>query len=399
MDEPGYPLAGITVIDLGQIYQGPYATFLMAMAGANVIKVEPITGEPLRRREKVSGGSVPLAMLNSNKRCVTLNLKCEKGREILRSMVVKSDVILENYSPTVMGRLGVGAEELLIENPRLIYASGSGYGRSGLYRDKLAMDLTIQAVSGIMDVTGFPESPPVKAGPAICDFLGGAHLYGAVVSALYEREKTGKGRIVEVAMLDTTYPTMASNLGLYFGEGDTAPSRTGNQHGGLSVAPYNVYKAIDGFVAIIVVTDEHWQNLLVAMDRKELSDDRRFKNNANRAANSCEIDEIIASWISGLRRDEAYRLAEINKVPTAPVRDLEEVVNDEHLHQRGMLKWLDHPRVGRIAAPNSPLRFEGTPPMALLPSAALGAHNLEIYVDWLGLDKCEVEKLESEGVI
>jgi CoA:oxalate CoA-transferase len=399
MEQRGYPLAGITVIDLGQIYQGPYATFLMAMAGADVIKVEPRHGEPLRRRETVSGGSVPLAMLNSNKRCVTLNLKSERGRELLRQMVRKADVLLENYAPTVMDRLGVGPAALLEVNPRLVYASGSGYGRSGPYRDNLAMDLTVQAVSGIMHVTGFPDGPPVKAGPAICDFLGGTHLYGAIVTALYEREKTGKGRLVEVAMLDTTYPTMASNLGLYFGQGDSAPSRTGNRHGGLSVAPYNVYEAADGYVAIIVVTDEHWQNLLVAMGREELKGDARFETNGARVENLTEVDRMIGEWIAGMTKDEAYRVAQKHKVPTAPVRDLEEVVNDEHLHQRGMLSWLDHPRVGRIAAPNSPLRFDGTPPMPLTPSGALGIHNREIYQDWLGLSEEEVAELEQDEAI
>jgi len=395
----GYPLDGITVLDLGQIYQGPYATFLMAMAGADVIKVEPPHGEPMRRRAQVSGGSVPLAMLNSNKRSITLNLKAAAGQALLKRMVRRADVLLENFAPTVMDRLGVGPEVLLAENPRLIYASGSGYGRSGPYRDNLAMDLTVQAVSGIMSVTGFPDGPPVKAGPALCDFLGGTHLYAAVMTALFERERTGKGRLVEVAMLDATYPTMVSNLGLYFGQGDAVPTRTGNRHGGLSVAPYNVYAARDGYVAIIVVTEEHWQNLLRAMGREDLSDDPRFDGNPARVKHLAVVDELVGGWIAGLTRQEAFETAQAHRVPTAPVRDLNEVVEDPHLHERGMLAWLDHPEVGRIAAPNSPLRFDGTPPMPLTPSVGLGDHNREVYVDWLGLDDDEFARLQRDEAI
>jgi len=394
-----YPLDGITVLDLGQIYQGPYATFLMAMAGAEVIKVEPPQGEPMRRRARVSGGSVPLAMLNSNKRCITLNLKSDGGRDLLKRLVGRADVLLENFAPTVMDRLGVGPEVLLAENPRLIYASGSGYGRAGPYRDNLAMDLTVQAVSGIMSVTGFPDGPPVKAGPALCDFLGGTHLYAAVMTALFERERTGAGRLVEVAMLDAVYPTMVSNLGLYFGQGDAVPTRTGNRHGGLSVAPYNVYAAKDGYVAIIVVTEEHWQNLLRAMGREDLKDDPRFDGNPARVEHLAIVDELVGGWTAGLTRQEAYETAQRHRVPTAPVRDLHEVVEDPHLHARGMLSWLDHPEVGRIAAPNSPLRFDGTPPMALTPSADLGADNRAVYVDWLGLDEDEFAQAQRDEAI
>ena len=159
METRPYPLEGVTVIDLGQVYQGPYATFLMAKSGANVIKVEPVTGEPLRAREKVGGGAVlPMAMLNTNKRDITLNLKSEKGKQLLIDLVKKGDVLLENYAPGVMDKLGVGADVLLQANPRLIYASGSGFGLSGPDRDSLAMDLTVQAVSGIMSVTGSVRS-------------------------------------------------------------------------------------------------------------------------------------------------------------------------------------------------------------------------------------------------
>ena len=402
MSASSYPLEGVTVLDFGQIYNGPYASFMLAMSGARVIKIEPPIGEPLRRRVGVDGGSVPLAMLNANKEGITLNLKHERGRDLLRRMVMQADVLLENFAPTVMDRLGVGADSLMALNPALVYASGSGYGREGPRRDDLAMDLTVQAVGGVMHVTGFPDGPPVKAGPAIVDFITGTHLYGAVVTALFERERTGKGRLVEVAMLDSIFPTMASNLGMYFGQtqsGGKVLSRTGNQHGGLSVVPYNVYAAKDGYVAIIVVREEHWQFLLQAMGREDLADDPRFLTNNARVENMTEVDAMVGEWIATMTKAEAEAAAQRHHVPTAAVRDLEEVVNDEHLHQRGMLRWIDHPDVGHIAAHHSPIRVHGNEPMELTLNPRLGQHNDAVYGDWLGLDEAEIASLRQDGAI
>ncbi len=280
------PLAGVTVIDLGQVYQGPYATLLMAKAGAEVIKVEPLNGDSTRRRGAPDEGSAfPFGMLNGNKRSVTLNLKSARGCGLLIALVKHGDVLLENFAPGVMDRLGVGWGVLHAANPRLIYASGTGYGLSGPNRDNLAMDLTVQAMSGVMSVTGFPGGPPLKAGPAIADFLSGAHLYGAVMTALYQRSRTGKGRLVEVAMQEAVFPTLASNLGMLHKAQGVVPMRTGNRHGGLSVAPYNVYPAKDGHVAIICVAERHWASLLTAMGRDDLRDDPRFATNSDRARN------------------------------------------------------------------------------------------------------------------
>src|ERR1700758_4594516 len=192
------PLSDVTVLDFGQIFQGPYASFLMAKAGAFVIKIEPPRGEPGRRRaEPGKSATLPFAMLNQNKHAITLNLKHERGRELLFRMVGRADVLLENFSPGTMDGLGVGWGQLCEINPRLIYATGTGFGISGPDRDNLAMDMTIQAASGIMSVTGFPDGPPVKAGPTLVDYMGGIHLYGAILTALYDRISSGEGRLVE----------------------------------------------------------------------------------------------------------------------------------------------------------------------------------------------------------
>ena len=394
-----YPLAGVTVVDLGQIYNGPYCTFLMAMAGARVIKIETRGGESLRRRGVVGGAALPFAMLNSNKQCVTLNLKTPRGVELLKAMALRGDVLVENFAPGAMERLGLGYEVLREINPRLIYGSGSGYGRSGPNRDYPAMDLTVQAMAGIMHVTGYPDRPPVKAGPALADFFGGVHLYGAIMTALYEREKTGVGRLVEVSMQEAVYASLSSNLGLHYGFGNTVPARTGNRHGGMAEAPYNVYPTRDGHIAIICVGETHWKSLLGVMQRDDLQKDPRFADLKSRVANIDAIDALVGEFTARYPKKELFDLLMRNRVPCAPVRDLDEVVNDEHMHARRALEWIEHPLYGRMCLPNSPLRFEGVEPMEITPSAALGADNRAVYGDWLGLGDDEITRLQAEEVI
>ena len=290
------PLRGIRVLDLTQIYNGPYATFLMAMAGAEVIKVEPPGGEYLRRRDARAGAFMPFAMLNGCKKSISLNLKSEKGRALFLDLVEGADVVAENFAPGVMDRLGVGFDVLRARNPRIIFASGSGYGQDGGYRDLMAMDLTVQAMSGVMSVTGYPDGPPTKAGAALCDFFGGTHLYGAIVTALYRRTTTGVGAWVDVAMLDAVYPTMASNIGMLSRGRNDIPSRTGNRHGGLSLCPYNVYPTSDGYIAIICNNDKHWQGLLSAMG----SQSSRRTRSRGPWPTGCATWNLLTGWSANL---------------------------------------------------------------------------------------------------
>ncbi len=393
------PLAGITVIDLGQVYQGPYATFLMAKAGADIIKVEPLGGEPARVRAEVSAGAtLPFEMLNANKRSITLNLKTDHGRQLLLDLVRDADVLVENFAPGVMDRLGVGWEKLRQINPRLVYGSGSGYGLSGPDRDNLAMDVTIQAVSGVMSVTGLPDGEPLRAGPAIADFLGGIHLYAGIMTALVQRGRTGKGRLVEVAMQEAVFPTLASSLGLAH-EMQAEPPRTGNRHSGLAVAPYNVYPTSDGFVAIIALREGHWDALLTLIGREDLRDDQRFTSNASRVANVEEMDEVVASWTRRFSSAEVFERAKLGRVPCAPVRTVLEVLNDPHMHERGMLEWVDNPRLGRVVLPNSPLRFHGADLVPPTPSPELGEHTAMILAEKLGLSDQDIAELKREKAI
>jgi CoA:oxalate CoA-transferase len=395
----GQALDGVVVIDLSHIYNGPYATFLMAMAGAQVIKVEPHGGEHLRIRAGLGGAALPFAMLNSNKKSVTLDLKSERGRELLLDMVARADVLVENFAPGVTDRLGIGASVLQELNPRLVYASSSGYGRSGPYRDYPAMDLTVQAMSGVMSITGFPDRPPLKAGPALCDFFAGVHLFGGIMAALYAREKTGKGRTVEVSMQEAVYPSLSSNLGMYHGSGGKIPPRTGNRHGGLAEAPYNVYPTSDGHIAIICNNNRHFHALLKAMGREELKDDERFVDLKSRIRNIDAVDELVGEWTVHFPRAELVRLFLEHRVPHAPVRNLEEVIHDPNMHARGSLQHMTHPEFGEVIVPHSPIRFDGTPLVPLQPSSALGSDNAAVLQDWLGLSEAEYQALVRDKVV
>ena len=393
------PLKDIVVADLTQIYNGPYATYLMAMAGARGIKLEPPGGEHLRKRGANSGAAMPFAMLNGNKESVSIDLKAPEGKALFLKLVERVDVVVENFAPGVLDRLGVGKYVLFEHNPRLIYASGSGYGNDGLYRNFPAMDLTVQAMSGVMSVTGEANGPPMKVGPAICDFFGGTHLYGAIVTALFERERSGRGRSVEVSMMESVYASLSSNLGLYFSSNGDAPMRTGNRHGGLSLCPYNVYPTKDGYIAIICNHQHHWESLISVMNREDLKNDERMVSMTARVEHMKVIDDLIAKWTEQFSKQVLFEMLIAHRVPCAPVRNLQEVVNDPHMHARGMLEEIQHPEFGEMTVARSPLRFDDSPNIPLEPSQRLGESNKIIFSDWLGMPIAEIESLANKGVI
>ena len=360
MSNTPHPLSGIRVLDLTQIYNGPYATFLMAMAGADVIKVEPPGGEHLRRRNARGGALYPFKMLNPNKRSISLDLKSKRDQSIFLKLAKTVDIVIENFAPGVVDRLGIGYETIKSIKSDIIYASGSGYGQDGPYRGYQAMDIAVQAMSGVMSATGFAENPPVKAGVALCDFFAGIHLYGGVMTALVKRERTGNGSYVDVSMQESVFPSFASNLGLMFDSDiSEAPKRVGNFHGGLSIAPYGVFPTKDGYTAIICNNDTHWHRLLDAMGKGESKDDERFKTMADRVQNLEDLTKLITSWSKTLTRAEIMALLNKARVPCGTVNDLDEVVEDENLHARGMISWIKDAEGRRSLAAASPLHIDG----------------------------------------
>ena len=389
----GLPLEGITVLDLGQIYQGPYAGFLLSMAGARVIKIEQTRGEPLRAR----GDSISYASINSSKEAITLDLKSDEGKSMFMGLAKKSDVVLVNYAPGVPEKLGIDASSLWEVNPRLVFAHASGFGLSGPDAQQTAMDITVQAHMGPLSVTGHTDQDPVKAGVAFIDFLGGAHLYGAIVTALLDGERTGEGRLVETSMAEATYHTLCSNL-LSWHQTGTA-TRTGNKHAALGVAPYDVYQCLDGHVALISVTNKHWGAVLEVIERTDLFEDARFRHNTDRAQHMQDVDDLVKGWTCSRPRSEVAERMSKAGVPIAIVRTVDEVVNDAHLIEREFLQWVTHDTLGDIPLPHSPLRFHGSRLRELEVFHPVGADNEAIYQEFLGLTPDEINERQDRNVI
>lgn len=392
------PLAGVTVLDFGQLYCAPYCGFLLARMGADVIKIESPAGDLLRHRAEPSVETTPHILINSNKRGIRLDLKQPAGLRICEQLVSKADVVIENFATGVMDRLGLGYDRLREVNPRLIYGSAKGFGSSGPYADLAAMDLTVQAMAGVMAVNGFADAPPVKAGVPVADFSGGTHLAIAVVSALFQREITGLGQQIEVSMHDALLPLLASSIGGYLA-GESYVERPGNHHGSMSVVPYNSYETSDGYVTILCAADRHWRALCGVMAREDLRDDESLSTMRQRASRADEIDDAVESWTRQRTKSEVFTAMRAVGIPAAPVKTIGEVLQDDHLIQRGMIQQQDHPTMGKTLAFGSPMRFSGSEPVAPRPAPLLGQHSEEILYEKLNLGSDEVAELKLLGII
>ena len=392
--------AGLCVLDLSQVILGPYCTMLMSRLGADVIKIEPPRGDPLRMYRTATGAeTAAYGLLNTGKRGLRLDLKKKGGRELFLRLVQGADVVVENFAPHTLDQLELGYEVLAECNPRIILASGRGFGPNGPYRDYLAMDLTIQAVSGVLTTTGFPENPPVKAGVPIADLTAGIHLMAAVAVALYQRTQTGRGQHVMVAMHDCLLPSLNSPLAAWLDSGGTQPERTGNRHSGLAVAPYNVYPASDGWIAILALRDKHWQALCEAMGRAELADAPGFRTNQDRAARMDDVDRIVSEWTTTRKKRDTFRLLGEAGVPAAPVLTLGEVVDDPQVRAQGMLREVTTVGGQRVLTYGNPLSLSDSGEVTISAAPAVGADTEELLAEKLGLDAAEVRLLSDAGVI
>lgn len=390
------PLSGVKVLDLGQIYQGPYCGMILSYMGADVIKVEPPWGENIRTRTE-DGVPPQYQYLNPNKRGITLDFKSEEGRDAFHRLAEKADVVLENYSTGTMDSLGLGYDDLSENNPGLVYAHGSGYGDDGPYSDNPAMDLTVQAMSGAIHTTGFPDGDPVKAGPAICDFFGGIHLAVGILGALYGREFTGEGQYVEVGMFDCMYPTLASPVSSWVSKND-APPRTGNKHSGLAIAPYNVYEVKDGYVAIICISEHQWESLAKLIGREEMIGDERYESKYARAQHMDTIDSAIEEWLEGKRKNDVVDVLLDVDIPCAPIQTVEEIVDDEHLSHRGMLNYVENRSFGRdeIPIPGMPIKFSDSEDPDVTPAPDLGEHTDEVLAELGGFSEEEIRRINGD---
>lgn len=392
------PLTGITVLDFGQVYNGPYCGFLLAQAGARVIKIESLIGETLRARG-ASAASYPFANLNANKECITLNIQTEEGQALIKQLVTKADVLLQNFAPGTMEKYGLGSEPLRQLNPKLIYAMGTGYGSlGGPYQNYLGMDITLQAISGVMAVTGEEGGPPLKTPAAFIDILAGTHLYSGIVTALVARATTGEGATIDISMQDCVYPTLATAIGSYYSVGHELP-RAGSRHPSKAISPYNVYEAADGHVAMICIREGHWKKLCNAMGQPELAEDVRFANNKVRSSNIDEVDAIVNAWTSVQTRADITRVAQEHGVICAPVQTIPETVDDEHMFARGSLSKKEIPGVGEVSQFQTPIRFKDIDPPPLGDVPELSTHTADILKEFLDVDDQQLEQLRDKQVI
>lgn len=391
------PLAGLKVLDLGQVYSGPYCTLLLAYLGADVLKIEPLKGDLTRHRVR-GAESLAYVLLGSNKRSMTLNLRDERGKQLFLDLVSGADVVVENSAPGAMSRLGLGYEVLSEANQRIIVGSIKGFHPSSPQAGARAMDLTIQAMSAVISATGFPDGPPVKAGAAFADMISGVTLALGIVAAVLERERTGRGQEVVVAMQDAVIPALTSNIASHFESEGRLPERTGNRHAGLAVAPYNVYACTDGWLAILCATDDHWSRLWRIMGDGLAGNQLRFEDMPSRAKHIDEVDEIVGGWTATQPRSAVEAVLTECDIPCAPVRTLSEVLEDPFIRTGGVLPEISHPTLGAIRVVGNPLLMDNAV-SDVRAAPLLGEHTSEVLASDLGLLAADEAELRATGVI
>lgn len=391
--------SGIRVICVGQFYFAPYASMMLARLGADVIKVESPAGDPYRRlpTADANGDSIQFSMLNSGKRTMRLNLRHAEGQDVLRRLVAESDVLIQNLAPGAMDSFGLGWQNLKEVNPRLIMASGSGFGSFGPYAGEPAMDLTIQARTAIMSTTGFMDGAPVRTGPSVVDFMAGAHIFGGIAAALFHREQTGQGQHVEVALQDAILPALTSNFAGMIHSNGTMPERTGNRHGGLAVTPYNAYRTTDGWATVLCPSQILWDRLCEIMGDPDAQSDR-FATMDGRCAHAEEVDVIVERWTSTLTKNEVAQKLAASGIPTAPVVGLSELMEDEHVAARGILRRM-HDARGDWLTLGSPVFLSDSPMVEPHRPHGLGEDTDQILTGDLQMSDADVAALRAAGAI
>ena len=385
----GKPLSGIRVIELGQIAAGPFASSLLADLGADVIKIEnPKGGDGMRqwpplnisKQGKEEIYSENFASINRNKRSMTLNIKDPSDVGLLKRLVSKATILVENYRPGVLNKLGLGYDDLKRINKKLIYCSISGYGQSGPYSDKGAFDVTVQAVAGVMSVTGEKDSSPVKCGVPIGDFCTGLYASYTIMAMLRNIEKNGKGTHIDCSMLGSLLGISALQTSEYFGN-RKAPEKLGSAHS--RNAPYQAFQASDTFFVIAAGNDKLWGEVCEAVEMEHLKNDVRFKTQSDRAENQNQLSEILTKKF--LKHDTKYWLKEMDKrkVPCAPINNFETILNDKHIKHMEIVKPITLPNGSKTYSVTFPVSIKGVETKDLKIPPKLGEHNEEIISEWL----------------
>jgi len=393
------PLTGVRVIDLTQVLAGPYGGQMLGDLGAEVIKVEqPGQGDNSRKMPPhfINGLSAYYLGLNRNKKSLTLNLKAPEGKNIFMELVKKSDVILDNFRPGVRERLGIDYESLKKLNTRIISCSISGFGQTGPYRDRPALDLIIQAMGGAMSFTGEAGRDPVRMGLPMGDLAGGLFAVHGILAALYHRERTGEGQNIDVALLDCQVALMTYRLQYYFVGGEV-PTPIGSGHA--SAVPIRAYRCKDKYIVIDTVVERIWEALCRALGHAELIADPRFNDRHKRLQHREELDGILEDIFASRTRDEWMEVFTREGVAGGPIFTLDEVVMDPQIQHRRMVVDMDHPVAGRLKATGNPIKMSAVEKYRYDPQPLLGEHSEEILRELLGYTAGEVAQLRNNGVV
>lgn len=392
-------LDGAVVLDLSRVLAGPYCGMMLADMGATVIKVElPGKGDDSRGNFPIINGESAYYMnLNRNKRGITLNLKSEKGKEIFRSLVKKADILIENYRPGVMEKLGLGYEDLRKLNPALIYGCVSGFGHFGPYSQRAGYDIIGQAMSGLMSTTGWPGGEPTRTGTAIADVMAGLSCCTGILAAYANRLKTGEGEKVDVALVDSMVSSLEIINIIYLCTGKV-PQRIGNRYE--AIYPYDSFRAADGSLVIGAGNDKLFGLLCGVMGTPELLEDPRFNCNNQRVLNNAELKPIIEAWLADKGIDEVVEMLLAAGIPAAPINTIDRVAVDPHIAgAREMFVEIDHPKAGRLKMTGNQIKLSNHKIDSFTPAPVLGQHNEEVLEEFLGLSAEQVSELAQEGVL
>ncbi|MBS7526072.1 CoA transferase [Fusibacter paucivorans] len=393
-------LAGVKVLDLTRVLAGPYCTMMLADFGAEVIKIEkPISGDDTRQFGPFKNGeSLYYANINRNKKGITLNLKAKQGKALFLEMVKQADVVVENFRPGVMERLGLGYEVLEEVNEKIIYAAVSGFGSYGPYASRPGYDIIAQAMSGLMSITGEENGSPTRVGNAMGDVLGGLNLTIGILAALNARSMIGRGQRVDVSLVDSAVASLETMTQRYFASGNVPPLM-GNRYA--AAYPYDSFKAKDGQFVIGCGNDKLY-NLLCqkVLKREDLMKDERFNTNEKRCTHHQALKKEIEDWSSTMTIDEAVDTILAAGVPAAPILDMAKLANDPHIvGAREMFVESKHPKIGNMLINGNPVKLMTTRPTIDKPAPALGQYNTDVYSSMLGLDAAEIAALKTEGII
>ena len=395
---PG-PLHGIRVLDLTRVLAGPYCTMFLGDLGAEVVKVEqPGVGDDTRGWGPpfTGGESAYFLCVNRNKKSVTIDLKSTEGVALLRRLAERADVLIENFRPGTMERLDLGEKDLRAANPRLIYASLSGFGADGPMSDAPGYDLIVQAWGGLMSITGPADGEPSKVGVAIIDLVAGLMLGKSIAAALFAREKLGVGQKIDTSLLEAEVACLINVGSNYLVEGNI-PRRWGNAHP--SIVPYQSFRTEDGYLVIGVASEGIWRRFCQAIGRAEWADDSRFEKNSNRVENRSLLIGLLAEIFLSRSTDEWLKLLNSAEVPCAPVQTVDQVFKAPQVLHREMLIQVEHPTAGTVRMAGIPVKFSLTPASVRLPPPLLGQHNEEVLESWLGIDDKEISELKRKTVI